>query len=138
MLRSRRTVDGVRWNHWQHPPKMRPSVSIGGRLWTMKGKGGILDNIMVELDCHRQHVVYTPFISSKQRSVYTPSRTAIETTDGKTVESCDNPCAVPHSKACSQDTVGQPTPRLFQRLFDVDLFDITIPTQAVKCQDGRD
>jgi hypothetical protein len=79
-------------------PKLRPRVSIGGRLWTMKGKGRSLDNIMVELDCHRQYVVYTPFISSEQRSVYTPSRTAIETTDGKTVGSCDNPCAVLHSK----------------------------------------
>jgi hypothetical protein len=47
------------------------------------------------IDCHWQHVVYSPFISSKQRSVYAPNRTAaVETTDdGKIVESRDNPRA---------------------------------------------
>jgi hypothetical protein len=59
-----------------------------------KGKAGILDNVVIEVDCHPQHVVYSPFISSEQRRVYTPNRTAVvETTDGKIVDSRDNPRA---------------------------------------------
>lgn len=46
---------------------------------------------MFEIDCHRQHVVYTPLNSPERRCVYTPSRTTIETIDGKIVESRDNP-----------------------------------------------
>jgi hypothetical protein len=66
-----------------------------------KGKDGILDNVVVEVDSHRQHVVYSPFISSEQRSVYAPNRTAaVETTDGKVVESHDNPRAAFEVHGC--------------------------------------
>jgi hypothetical protein len=66
------------------------SASVGGVLWAVKGKDRIVDNLVAEVDCHRQHVV---FISPELRSIYTPSRTAIETNDGKIVESRDNPRA---------------------------------------------
>jgi hypothetical protein len=78
------------WDRWQHISKLRASASVGGGLWAVKGKDGVLDNLVVEVDCHRQHAV---FISSERRSIYTPSRTAIETIDGKIVESRDNPRA---------------------------------------------
>jgi hypothetical protein len=76
------------WDHWQRLSKLTASASVGGGLWALKGKEGILDNVLLEVDCHRQHVV---FISSERRSIYTPSRTAIETIDGKILESRDNP-----------------------------------------------
>lgn len=44
-----------------------------------------------EVDCHRQYVIFATFKSPEQRSVYTPSRTTIETIDGKIVEGRDNP-----------------------------------------------
>jgi len=78
------------WDQWQHLSKLTASASIGGGLWAVKGKDGILDNLVVEVDCHRQYAV---FFSSERRSVYTPSQTAIETIDGKIVESRDNPRA---------------------------------------------
>ena len=76
------------WDHWQYLSKLTASASVGGGLWALKGKEGILDNVLLEVDCHRQHVV---FISSERCSIYTPSRTAIETIDGKILESRDNP-----------------------------------------------
>jgi hypothetical protein len=78
------------WDHWQHLSKLTASASVGGVLWAVKGKDGIVDNLVAEVDCHRQHVV---FILPELRSIYTPSRTAIETNDGKIVESRDNPRA---------------------------------------------
>jgi hypothetical protein len=78
------------WDHWQHLSKLTASASVGGVLWAAKGKDGIVDNLVAEVDCHRQHVV---FISPELRSIYSPSRTAIETNDGKIVESRDNPRA---------------------------------------------
>jgi hypothetical protein len=49
--------------------------------------------VLFEVHCHRQYVVYTLFNSSERCSVYTPSLTAIETIDGKIVESRENPRA---------------------------------------------
>jgi hypothetical protein len=78
------------WDHWQQQSKLTASASVGGVLWAVKGKDGIVDNLVAEVDCHEQHVV---FISPELRSIYTPSRTAIETNDGKILESRDNPRA---------------------------------------------
>jgi hypothetical protein len=64
------------WDHWQQQSKLTASASVGGVLWAVKGKDGIVDNLVAEVDCHEQHVV---FISPELRSIYTPSRTAIET-----------------------------------------------------------
>jgi hypothetical protein len=81
------------WDQWQRLSKITVTASIGGGLWAIKGKDRILDNVTVEVDCHRQHVICRPFIFPEWHSVYTPSRTAIETTDGEIVESRDNPRA---------------------------------------------
>ena len=78
------------WDRWQHLSKLTASASVGGALWTIKGKGEGLDKLVVEVDCHQQRAV---FISPEGRGIYTPNRTAIETNDGKIVESRDSPRA---------------------------------------------
>ena len=78
------------WDYWQHLSKLTANASIGGVLWALKGKDGILVSLVVEVDCHRQYAV---FISSEVRSIYAPSRTTIETIDGKIIESRDDPRA---------------------------------------------
>lgn len=48
----------------------------GGGLWPAKGKGGVLDDVEVQVDCHKQHAEYSPFGAAGRHSVYEPSRTA--------------------------------------------------------------
>lgn len=79
------------WDHWQRLSKLTARASVGGVLWALKGKEGIMNNVLFEVDCHRQYVVYTPLNSPERRNIYTPSRTAIETIHGKAMESRDNP-----------------------------------------------
>jgi hypothetical protein len=78
------------WDYWQRLSKLMANASVGGGLWAVKGKGGSLDNLVAEVECHQQRVI---FISPEWRGIYTPNRTAIETNDGKIVESRDNPRA---------------------------------------------
>lgn len=78
------------WNHRQRLSKLMASASVGGGLWAVKGKGGSLDNLIAEVECHQQRLI---FISPEGRGIYTPTRTAIETNDGKIVESRNNPRA---------------------------------------------
>jgi len=80
------------WERWQGLSRLTASAKIGGGLWVLKGKAGILDNLLFEVDCHRQYVVIKP-LSSSEHMVYTPIRTAIESIDGKILESRDNPRA---------------------------------------------
>jgi hypothetical protein len=35
------------WDHWQHHSKLTANASVGGVLWAVKGKDGILDNLVV-------------------------------------------------------------------------------------------
>jgi hypothetical protein len=39
------------WDHWQHLYKLTASASVGGDLWAVKGKDGIVDNLVAEVDC---------------------------------------------------------------------------------------
>jgi hypothetical protein len=78
---------------WNQLSNMTASVAIGGGLWPAKGKGGILDEVQVIIDCHTQRVTYLPFGAADRRSVYRPTLVAIETIDGQLIESRDNPRA---------------------------------------------
>jgi NAD(P)-dependent dehydrogenase (short-subunit alcohol dehydrogenase family) len=40
------------WDRWRGLTKLTADVSIGGGLWLAKGRGGILDNVRVEVDAH--------------------------------------------------------------------------------------
>jgi hypothetical protein len=77
------------WDHWQHLSKLTANASVGGILWAEKGKDGILDNLAVQLDCHRQYAVHLIGIT---QHLYA-KLTTIETIDGKIIESRDNPRA---------------------------------------------
>lgn len=78
---------------WNTLSRITADVSIGGGLWPAKGKGGILDRLQVQVDCHRQHVEYWPFRADGQRSVFEPDRVSILGADGRVVESRDHPRA---------------------------------------------
>lgn len=65
------------WERWEKLKKLTAKVSVGGGLWPVKGKGGILDHVQVEIDCHRQRTVFTPFMDAGKKSVYEPNRVAV-------------------------------------------------------------
>jgi hypothetical protein len=81
------------WERWQTVTKLAAHVSIGGGLWAAKGKGGILDDVRVEIDPHLQHVEYSPFGASGRHSVYEPNRAALVMDKGSLIESRNDPRA---------------------------------------------
>ena len=78
-------------DRWAGLSRLTARVSIAGGLWPAKGKAGILDDVSVEVDRHRQHVEYFPFGADGHRSVYQPNRVTVESSDGRVLESRDNP-----------------------------------------------
>lgn len=72
---------------WIAISQITADVSIGGSLWTAKGKAGILDRVVVQVQRRSQEVRYIPFIHPEQYSVYTPDSVSIRTGQGRVLAS---------------------------------------------------
>jgi hypothetical protein len=81
------------WDRWRAASKISAHAAIGGGLWGLKGKGGILSDVRVQLDPHRQHLEYSPFGAPGRHSVFETDLTTIETDDGQVVEERVDPRA---------------------------------------------
>lgn len=57
---------------------------LGGLLWRLKGREGILSHAAVRLDLHRQYASHYPFTAPHLRTSLTADRVAVETVDGDT------------------------------------------------------
>lgn len=76
---------------WRTAEKLTAQVSIGGGLWPAKGQADVLNDVEVTIDCHHQHVEYSPFGAADMHSVYEPGRTAVMRADGSTAKTRINP-----------------------------------------------
>ncbi|MFJ9733566.1 hypothetical protein ACIRUL_19825 [Streptomyces sp. NPDC101171] len=56
---------------------------LGGSLWRLKGREGILSHAAVRLDLHRQHASHYPFTAAQLRTSFTAERVAVETVEGE-------------------------------------------------------
>ena len=79
------------WRSWQAVSKLTVRADVGGELWLSKGKGGIIDDVCIEIDTRRQHVEYFPFGTPGRRSVWEPDRTVFATDQGGVIEIRENP-----------------------------------------------
>jgi hypothetical protein len=80
-------------DRWRQLTRLTAHARLGGGLWHLKGNAGILDDVHITVDAHRQHVEYSPFRTPHQHSVYEPNRVDIETDDGRVVEARESPRA---------------------------------------------
>jgi hypothetical protein len=78
---------------WNRLSSMSAHLSQGGVLWAMKGKAGMLDDVDVTIDLHRQWTSHTPFGAAGRHTSVTPDRAAIGTGDGRVLEELAEPRA---------------------------------------------
>jgi hypothetical protein len=78
---------------WKSHDRLSAHLSQGGILWALKGHGGMLDEVDVEIDLKRQWTSHAPFGAPDRRTAVTLQRAVIETTDGAVVEALDDPRA---------------------------------------------
>jgi len=76
-----------RWNNVQ---AIKMAASITGAIWYVKGKPDCLKNIVMTADAKTERVV-TEFPGQDKRSIFEPSRIAIEKLDGTVIETRDDP-----------------------------------------------
>lgn len=79
-----------RWNQFS---TLSAHLSQGGILWPLKGKAGMLDEVDVTVDLHRQWTSHAPFGATDRRTDVTPGRAAIETAEGRVIAELVEPRA---------------------------------------------
>jgi hypothetical protein len=78
---------------WKSHDRLSAHLSQGGILWPLKGHGGMLDEVDVEIELKRQWTSHAPFGAPDRRTAVTPQRAAIETAEGAVVDALDDPRA---------------------------------------------
>lgn len=78
------------WDRWQNLSTATARATIGGGIWALKGQTDARD-VRATAALHRQHVEYSPFKAPGTHSVYEPERVAVETDDGRVIDSRANP-----------------------------------------------
>jgi hypothetical protein len=73
-------------DRWRQLKTVSARLLVGGVLWGLKGKDGLLSDVHVRVDLRREWASHWPFIRPDQHTSFQPDRVAIETDDGGIVE----------------------------------------------------
>jgi hypothetical protein len=90
---------------WDAIRTVSAELSIGGALWDLKGKAGILQDARYEADVHIQRATLGRFTAPDRRVRFTRDRLVLETDAGVVIETRDNPRSafVGHTRESSWD-----------------------------------
>jgi hypothetical protein len=75
---------------WRQLKVVRASASLTGALWRLKGHADVFNNIQVEAQFNRQHLI-THLIGENRRTTFTPGRVSSESESGELQALRDNP-----------------------------------------------
>jgi len=78
---------------WEQISRFRAAASITGAIWALKGKPGLLANVVLDGETRDQRLRITPFPRPGQYTTWEPQRQTIETTDGMLVSERLDPTA---------------------------------------------
>jgi hypothetical protein len=79
--------------NWEEVDGLTAEMSLGGPFWESLGWPGVYDDQTVVIDARREHITFSPFTAPDRTSVFqvAPERVEIRTSDGRVVESRENP-----------------------------------------------
>jgi hypothetical protein len=77
-------------DRWNKVKAIKVAASITGAIWYVKGKPDFLKNVVLTAKTHEEHLA-VDFPGQDKRAVFTPNRIVIETVDGRSIESRDDP-----------------------------------------------
>ena len=78
-------------DRWNELTSVKAHLVNDGVLWAMKGQAGVIDDVNVRVDLHREFTSHFPFGRPGLRSAFTADRVAIEGDAGEVVEERFNP-----------------------------------------------
>jgi len=78
---------------WEQISRFRAAVSITGAIWTLKGKPGLLDGVVLEGETRDQRLTISPFPHPGRYTTWEPYRQTIETAEGVVLTERHEPTA---------------------------------------------
>src|SRR5262245_49998734 len=78
---------------WDEVAHFRAAASITGAIWDLKGKPGLLHEVVLEGETRDQRLKITPFPWPGRYATWEPYRQTIETDDGMLVAERRDPAA---------------------------------------------
>ncbi|WNG35530.1 hypothetical protein F0U61_19025 [Archangium violaceum] len=85
------TYGGI--ERWKKVSRISAHQRFAGVLWPLKQVSGIIDDAWVTVSIQKQWTSIRPFTAANRRSDFTPTRVAIESTNGEVVEELRDPRA---------------------------------------------
>jgi hypothetical protein len=76
---------------WDAIQTVTAELTIGGALWDIKGKTGILKEARYEADVHVQRATLSRFTAPDRRVQFSPERLVLETESGELIDTRDRP-----------------------------------------------
>jgi hypothetical protein len=76
---------------WNTLTAVSAHLRCGGVTWPLKGQDGVVDDVNVRVDLHRQFASHFPFTGPGLRTAFTAQRVAIETDAGEVLEQRASP-----------------------------------------------
>ncbi len=81
---------------WEQISRFRVAASITGAIWALKrlkGKPGLLEDVVLEGETRHQWLTITPFPEPGRYTTWAPDRQTLETTDGALIAERRDPAA---------------------------------------------
>lgn len=78
-------------DRWNELTSVKAHLINGGVLWALKRQEGVIDDVDVHVDLHREFTSHIPFGRPGLRSAFSADRVAIESDTGEVVEERRNP-----------------------------------------------
>jgi hypothetical protein len=77
-------------SRWNQLKTVKASLSITGAIWQLKGKPGVLKDVSIEAELHKERLI-THFNGQGVRTIFEPNRITVHTETGRLVDSRDDP-----------------------------------------------
>jgi hypothetical protein len=74
---------------WERFSRFRITASVAGAIWAMKGKAGLLDQVVFTGQTRRQRITISPFPGPGRHTTWEPARQTIEQDGGVLAEQLD-------------------------------------------------
>ena len=71
---------------WEEVSRFYATASIAGAIWALKGKPGLLDDVVLEGETRDQRLKIVPFPQPGRYTTWEPYRRTIESTDGVLID----------------------------------------------------
>src|SRR6266851_3714216 len=78
---------------WSKVKTLTVRLAVGGPYWGIRGFPDAFPRETLEVDAHREHAVFTPWIAPDHVLTFdvAPERVTLQTADGRTVDNRNNP-----------------------------------------------